>query len=193
MDSFAVQKQFVFQKEREGVYPFLLSLIAFIEENLPERVIKQPVIFKSKLIITELLTNAIKHCGEGEVLFELDVSDDLLLIKKTDTGQPFYLTENKDRPAMAWPLKSCVHNNIGIYSDGLNGLFAEVLSERKLKFYTEEYVITSEGVGDISEHYGLMIIAKLTSEFIYHFDETTGLNTFIMTLRFKQENHNTIV
>jgi hypothetical protein len=173
-----IQQKMLFTNQQEMIYPFLQQVAAFIEQHLPAQA--GQLQFKVKVIITELLTNSIKHSGDAPTEVELIVAADKLVITKTDYGDAFNL---KDEP-ITWPLKAIHTNPIKIYADKLNGVFADVVSPYSLSFYTESYVNDDETFAEMYEHYGLMIICRASDAFVYTYHPQSKKNVFAVTINF---------
>lgn len=173
-----VQKKMAFTNKQEMIHPFLQEVAEFIERYQPRYTDRLG--FKAKVIITELLTNSIKHAGDVPTQVELLMNYDSLTITKTDSGKPFDLKHE----SLSWPLPPTTANPLTIYADALNGLFARIASPYSLSFYAEEYPENGEFFATISEHYGLMIICRASDSFVYEFDNAAKKNTFIVNIKF---------
>lgn len=178
----SVRQQMVFTNKQEMIYPFLKDVVAFIKKNLPAKAAQ--IVFKTKMIVSELLTNSIKHTNGEFTLLELIAAADNFIIRRIDNGKPFNLTgpgNNTDR--LQWPLTGNLKKAIKIHNDHLNGLFAHITSPYSLSFHAESY---SEGeviFPDISEHYGLIIICRASDSFTYQLDPASMSNIFTVTIQ----------
>lgn len=159
------------------ISPFLEEVFAFVKQYLPQKAAQ--LAFRVKVAVIELLTNGIKHCGDGTTEIELLAGGDQLTIIKTDSGKPLILKQGDEQ---LWPVTPAHPNPVKIYADALNGLFARALSATSLTFYTEEYPPDTD-FADISEHYGLMIISRASNRFTYEFDQKSGKNIFTVTIQ----------
>lgn len=177
-----VHQQMVFTNKEEMIYPFLKDVAAFINTRLPGKAAQ--IVFKAKMIITELLTNSIKHANDEFTLIELIANNHQFIIRRTDNGQPFHLNNPENKAALLkWPLPDHLESPFKIYSDHLNGLFAHITSPYSLNFYAECYPEETVVFPDISEHYGLMIICRASNSFIYELDPVSLKNTFTATIQ----------
>lgn len=178
----AVRQQMVFTNKQEMIYPFLKDVVAFIKRNLPGRAAQ--VVFKAKMVVSELLTNSIKHANDEFTLIELIVTNDIFIIKRVDNGKPFNLKDkDTEDDILRWPLTANAANVIKIHTDHLNGLFAQIISPYSLSFHAKSYTDEAIVFPDISEHYGLMIICRASDSFIYELDPTSLKNTFTVTIQ----------
>jgi anti-sigma regulatory factor (Ser/Thr protein kinase) len=176
MTAWPIKHLMIFPNRAEKIYPFLQDVISFIERHIPEKA--EQVAFSIRVIITELLTNGIKHSRHEPSGIELNISPDLLIIKKIDNGEPFQLKG----PGMEWPLTDKVDNHVTIYADELNGLFAKIIAPYSLSFYAESYPTNDERFLDISEHYGLVIICRASNSFVYQYNPRSQQNIFTATI-----------
>lgn len=175
-----IHQQMVFNNKEGMIYPFLKDAVSFIKTHLPDKTAQ--LVFKTKMIITELLTNSIKHANDDFTLIEFMVNDHEFIIRRTDIGLPFYLKNPDDeQELLEWPLND-VEGPIEIYSDHLNGLFANITSPYSLSFYAECYPDEMIVFPDISEHYGLTIICRASDDFVYEHDPQSRRNTFTITI-----------
>ena len=160
----------------ETIYPFLKGVVAFIEQHSLEK--EEELSFKTRVIVTELLTNSIKHTTGNVTGLELNITDDALTIKKIDEGDPFHITN----PSAEWPFTDLVDTTITIYADALNGLFAKVTAPYNLSFYTESYPVDDVILTDISEHFGLVIICRASNSFVYQYNPSSKQSIFTVTI-----------
>lgn len=172
-----IRQLLIFPNRADKIYTFIQKVIGFIEQHIPEEKAQQ-ITFNTRVIITELLTNSIKHAGPGETGIELALTSTTFIIKKTDEGAPF----DFKRDNLSWPLPDGLVSPVKIYSDTLNGLFANVLSPYSVAFYTESYTGTDEDYTDISEHYGLVIICRASHNFVYQYNPRSRQNIFTVTI-----------
>ncbi|MES2275062.1 MAG: ATP-binding protein [Bacteroidota bacterium] len=176
MNDWPIKQLLVFHNRVEKIYPFLQDVVAFIERHLPQKA--DQISFSARVIVTELLTNSIKHAGKGETGIELSISPDVFIIKKIDQGEPFDLKQE----GATWPLDNDIKTPVKIYSDALNGLYANIISPYSLSFYAESYPNNNDTFEDISEHYGLVIICRASSSFVYLYNPRSRQNIFTVTI-----------
>lgn len=177
----AVRQQMVFTNKQEMIYPFLKDVVAFIKNNLPGK--GAQVVFKSKMIVSELLTNSIKHANDEFTFIELVTYNDTFIIRRIDNGKPFNLkSPDGEKDMLQWPLIAPHKTPIKIHTDHLNGLFAHIISPYSLSFYAKSYTNEEVILPDISEHYGLMIICRASDTFIYELDPASLKNTFTVII-----------
>ncbi|SKB72585.1 sensor histidine kinase [Dyadobacter psychrophilus] len=145
---------------------------------------------KVKWVITELLTNAVKHSGTGYCTLIIKVDNDTLTIEKQDEGNPLSLREQATGNVFRWPIESLSGKlEFQIYHNGIDSLFVTSEHSNCAKFHIEEL----EGVEmpglliDTSEHFGLLIMTKASDEFYYEYDPATKVNRFVSLFNLK--NH----
>ena len=171
-----MKQLFTFNNKAETIYPFLKGVIAFIEQHSLEK--EDELSFKTRVIVTELLTNSIKHTTGSVAGLEVIINDKALIIKKIDEGGPFHI----NNPSAEWPFTDLVGNTITIYADALNGLFAKVVAPYNLSFYTESYPVDDVILTDISEHFGLVIICRASNSFVYQYNPSSKQSIFTVTI-----------
>lgn len=169
-----LNKQFFFDNKIQSIQPLMYEVISFIKENVSaERYAVK--VNKCRHVIVELLTNAVKHSGVENSVLNVDIGDDVINIRKTDNGKPFYIKEYGQFPLHA----SFVGEQIEIHKDELYCIYAIVDSPCSLLFEVVEYPIHSpEQIMEMEEHYGLLILLKSSSSVRYSFREVDGLNNF---------------
>ncbi|MBS1524397.1 MAG: hypothetical protein JST19_02040 [Bacteroidetes bacterium] len=179
----AEKMELEFNNGTGGLIASLQQMLEFISGRIPSGADAEDILFRSKVIITELLTNAIKHAGKGTTLFEIE-SSACLSIRKTDKGAPLYLVTDNDHPA-----GSGSNNKKLISADPLNALFAIRENENRVRFTSEESSMDDFlSVEQVMEHFGLLIIARSSDEFTYTYHNDTGSNVFSVSLNWYAEN-----
>lgn len=153
--------------------PLLEQMLDFIEQNSPANHSISEVLFKSKFILTELITNAIKHVAHHSNL-TVEINDHCLLLIKTDDGDEIKL-----------------HNDVAEHHTGGKVITSDVIHTLYVKhennqahFYCEE---NNDGLtldSDFPEHFGLLIITKSSDEFYYTHNTQTKINTFTAKINF---------
>lgn len=171
-----MKQLFTFNNKAETIYPFLKGVVAFIEKHSLEK--EDEVSFKTRVIVTELLTNSIKHTAGSITGVELSINNNIFTIKKIDEGGPFHIKD----PSVEWPLTDLVGTTLTIYADALNGLFAKVITPNSLSFYSETYPDEDIILSDISEHFGLVIICRACNSFVYQYNPSSKQSIFTVTI-----------
>ncbi len=165
--------QFLLPNSRLSMPASLREIIDFINRHLPADVSAEDIDFKVDIIVTELLTNALKHVKNAETLIRVYIDERTVTIEKTDFGTPFNPNNFIEI------LKHPAGYKAMLTKDDLNTMYAVVESDNLVKFVCED---GSNGetpnLDDLMEHFGLLIITKSSEEFTYHFDSASGLNTF---------------
>jgi anti-sigma regulatory factor (Ser/Thr protein kinase) len=153
----------------------LEEMLGFIKENLPEEGDFASTIFKSKYILTELVTNAIKHTHCKSSTLRIEVTPNMLTFLKTDKGKPLTL------PSVPGTLAS---DETVVTSDIMHTLYT-IRREDKQYFYCKDNATPIFEVNnDFPEHFGLLIITKAADEFYYNYDTSGGLNVFRALVNF---------
>lgn len=151
----------------------LSEIIEFVERHLKYNPSSDYLIFKTKIIVAELLNNAIKHTKDAETFIEVSFDSKCINIIKTDFGAPFSKNSIIDF------FKRPVGFKVQISKDDLHELYMVIENQNKIKFMCENTILSSEiDINNLLEHYGLLIMTKTADEFTYSYNEFTGLNTF---------------
>jgi len=165
-----VKQQFEFLNSVDHLTAAIKQTLHFIATSLPDNPAAKQTIFKAKVIITELLTNSLKHSGTANTLIDITVNEGELEIVKTDFGAPLNLNN--------------ANNKAPVTNDVLHTLYAVQKSQNKIQFICEENnlgkVIAIDG---IIEHFGLLIITRAADNFTYIYEPETKANKFKATLK----------
>ncbi|WP_374949292.1 ATP-binding protein [Mucilaginibacter sp.] len=177
-----VTKRFVFNNRAEDLYNVHVEVIDYLTT---EAGLDDSANFKLKVVLTELLTNGIKHSGCDKSIIETCIQPDSIRIKKTDAGNSFSASFNGC--SYRWPLPGRHFNDtiIHLYGDDNYLLKAKNQNNYRLVFFIEEQPQLSAGneINNLSEHFGLMIIARACDGFSYEFDIDTCSNNFTATFK----------
>ncbi len=132
---------------------------------------------KFKLVIMELLTNAMKHSKTNSFI-QIIKLDSQLVIKKIDYGRRFSFKDALTNQLHDFPF-NFIKNEIIINALLGNNYELPILlkSNSKVEFLKPEEVLI-ESVFDIPEHYGLKIIRQCSDSFHYSYDESSNQNVF---------------
>lgn len=175
----AVENRFDLPNTTQSLIASLKQILEFINSHLPPHALADNINFKAKIIVTELLTNALKHSGKSETSIQIQIDDENISIEKTDGGNPF----NPNN------LTSLLNNFKGhkaqLSGDAVHSIYALVESENQVRFICEENSGDNPDVNDIMEHFGLLIITKSADEFTYHYDHSSMVNTFNVRLKLR--------
>ena len=173
--------EFEFDNRAGELVSSLEYMLGHIKGCLPAHVKTEDVLFKCKVIITELLTNAIKHPGKGKTLFNIELSEKALAISKTDYGLPLYLINTRNNSAKA----IAETNKRLISADPLMLLYANWESENHIRFSSEEGSLDDFlSVEQVAEHFGILIITRSSDEFTYSYYKDTRSNVFEVKIGF---------
>jgi len=181
MQNCACNVEFQFDNSAAQLVSSLEYMLGQITGNIPPRADKDDILFKCKVIITELLTNAIKHAGKGSTRFDIEWDAHKLIICKTDTGMPLYLVNTRNNTNNGKPDL----NKRLISADFLNSLYAIWENENHIRFASEEGSLDDfRPVEQVMEHFGILIITRSSDEFTYTYDKATRANVFRVRINF---------
>jgi len=172
--------EFEFDNKAGELVSSLEDMLGHIKGCLPAHAEAKDVLFKCKVIITELLTNAIKHPGKGKTLFNIEANETALVISKTDYGLPLYLINTRNNSARA----IAETNKRLISADPLSSLYANWESENHIRFSSEEGSSGDFSVEQVMEHFGILIITRSSDEFTYMYHQKTRSNIFRVLINF---------
>ena len=178
-----VNQNFFFSIKEHEILPFVADINEWIEKQLPLGRPYEVFFFKSKLIITELITNAIKHANTNEFTLNIEIGNQTVKVTRIDKGKPFNLFSKGE--ALEWPLADHFFGKpIMILEDKLSNMSAIIKSQYCIEFKLEEFVKQNDDViNTLIEHFGLIIITKLSDQFVYSYDPGFHLNTFEATIK----------
>lgn len=173
-----VFSQFTLPDTQEGMVASLQEIRGFINDFLPEHAVSEDLNFKVEIVITELLTNALKHVKNADSFMRVYLDDNYLSIEKTDFGSQFnpnnFANIFKQQPG--YKMLLCY--------DELHSLYAQLEANNVVRFNSEikrnRNRIDINGVG---EHFGMIIISRSSESFTYHYDEASGLNRFNVRIK----------
>jgi len=170
-----VQESFKLGEANNSMPADLLEeMLTLIKSNVHYSSGMQELLFKSKFILTELLTNAIKHANSNDVSLNLEITDGFLRFVKTDFGSPFTLPQIKDEQ---------FKDALIVTADVMHTLYAKEEGGR-LHFYCHENTVTSIDIeNDFPEHFGLLIITKAADDFYYQYNEQQQANIFTAIIK----------
>ncbi|MCD8739489.1 hypothetical protein LT679_02645 [Mucilaginibacter roseus] len=168
------RKEFIFLNDSLVLTPSLKQVLAFLEDSTGASLVENYELhFKVKSITTELLTNGFKHSHANTVNLLVDIDSSHIIIQKYDSGPP--VTFGKPGP---------VAGKVQLSYDIMCRLFANYTGEHNVSFSIEE--CTDDEIPDIesvTEHFGLLIIAKCADEFTYHYNAENRLNLFTAVIK----------
>lgn len=165
-------REFEFVQDGGSFVPLLQQMLHFIEQclTLPEQN-KQPLLFKSQTILTELLTNAIKHSGSNYTSISIEAEETTINLIKIDSGDP---PQFLNCTALKYPGAAII-----LSKDPFHILQAIATEEGAIRFiHTDVQPAEQTDINSLSEHFGLLMIAKSAQHFQYHHRAEEGLNIF---------------
>ncbi|MGV8879795.1 MAG: hypothetical protein ACOH2A_12265 [Sphingobacteriaceae bacterium] len=135
------------------------------------------ILFRCRLILSELITNAIKHSLVDNIIMEITVDPLFVEISRYDRGKRFFLVlENQSE---YYPLNDAyAGQQIMVFKDKMYNLVAVVKNPFLIDFKLQEYMEEKHDIKDTLEHFGLIILTKSSSRFSYRFDPDTFTNIF---------------
>ncbi len=172
----AVVNRFELPNTTQSLVASLRHILDFINSNLPRHADAASINFKTKIIVTELLTNGLKHSGEPQTCISITVDNDFVFIEKTDSGNPF---NPNNHPGL---LNNAAGHKAILSFDGMHCIYALVEGGSTIRFICEETGNDTPAVNGLMEHFGLLIITKSADEFKYHYDDAASVNTFTVKL-----------
>jgi hypothetical protein len=168
------QKQFEFLSNTDETVPFLKQILEYVKHTLPVNANAQILLFKAKVILTELLTNALKHSGSKSALIDIKVTKKTLTITKTDYGTPLLLIAQTNS----------INKKVPVTNDVLHILYAKSIAENQVKFSFKENKLDEVLVIDnVAEHFGFLIITKAADRFIYKHEHSSQANIFSVLVK----------
>ncbi len=168
-------KRFDFLNNDETITPVLKQILEYIKSALPAIVNTDDTLFKVKIIITELLTNALKHSNSKSAIIDVKITNKILTITKTNYSDPLVLIAKTN----------VTRDRVAITKDMLHTLYAKSTAKDQVQFLCEENNIDeTSSINDIIEHFGLLIITKAADIFVYTYDHHLGSNTFVVTIEY---------
>ncbi|WP_158827174.1 hypothetical protein [Mucilaginibacter lacusdianchii] len=166
MKNIISKQQFNFDNRTSSLTPLTQQVVNYLTGLLTPQQAASGILFKAKFIVTELLTNALKHSAVSNASLDIIITDTHLEIIKTDTGQPLPLINQTDLP---------VDVKTAISQDFMHRLYAMPLSNGAISFFCEETSFDTPDINQINEHFGLLIITKTADEFMYWYDEPVNV------------------
>lgn len=130
-----------------------------------------------KLVIMELLTNAMKHCRKESYLV-IEKSEVQIIIKKIDNGPRFSFLDFYTNKQYLLPLTDEeVNKDINALLANNYKMVLRIINRNSIEFLAPEDIVY-QSIFEIPEHFGLLIIRQCVESFHYHFDEKTDENIF---------------
>ncbi|MCF0041847.1 anti-sigma regulatory factor [Dyadobacter fanqingshengii] len=177
-----------FTSNREEIPGILNTCLEHVTQRTKTSPPSPEIFAKVKWVITELLTNAVKHSGTGHCTLIIKVDENRLTLQKEDKGNPLSLSEQDTGSVFTWPIENFTGKlEFQIYHNGVDSLILKSEKANQVRFYIEEL----EGVEmpglliDTSEHFGLLIMTKASDEFWYEYDPKTKINRFVSLFNLK--------
>ena len=169
------KRQFEFINHSENLTPALKQMLEFINNKLVANVPAINLLFKSKIILTELITNSLKHSNSINTKIIINITVKNIQISKIDYGVPLSLITYSNSGKTKVP----------VINDALHTLYAVPKEQNKVTFMCEENkMIDILSIDNIMEHFGLLIITKASDRFVYSYDPDAKSNTFTALLNY---------
>lgn len=138
---------------------------------------------KFKLVIMELLTNAMKHSRAVSFL-ELESKEDEIIIKKMDSGCPFSFSDAETAELHNFPLSGFSYPTKLTALLGNNYKLDLLIKDESLIEFLEPPEVDYFSMHEVPENFGLMVIRQCASAFHYHYNHPQGKNTFEVVFKF---------
>ena len=163
----------------DRVAPLLDEVIKTVAPLLNIPVARQEeVIFKSKVVISELLTNTIKHTHQKTTLLEAIIYSNKLCFIRRDYCAPLHFPASQHREALSWPLpQNRTGEKIVVYEDDLNALWITV-TPTGAEFSVTPKPTEDCNINSLHEHFGLLLITLSSDRFHYEYNPNTAENLF---------------
>ncbi|MEO7214399.1 ATP-binding protein [Mucilaginibacter sp.] len=170
-----VSKQLTFNHTADELYPLVLEGVDFLQHGAG---VAGDTLTKVKLVLMELLTNALKHSDGGKTEIELYLDPENITIKKNDTGNPLVVYSGGIKHEWPLPGNHQAGRTVCVYSWNGCNLSIALKNNCRAEFLVEETGPEQTDLLNLPEHFGLMIIARACSSFEYEFEIDTCKNEF---------------
>lgn len=170
----------------DKVPPLLDQVIKAITPLLPIAPGRQEEMsFKTRIIISELLTNTIKHTQQQSTVLEVEIYENGLQFVRRDHSLPLHFPAIESREALLWPLHEKYFNKkMVVYEDDLNALWVTISETGAARFSVTPKPAESCNINSLHEHFGLLLVTLSSDSFTYDFNANTGENVFITFISF---------
>ncbi|WP_439554746.1 ATP-binding protein [Dyadobacter sp.] len=183
----------VFRCDLQEISDMLNSCMDYVEQSrVRTNDLTEDVRARFKWVMTELLTNAIKHSGVPECVVLIVSDSEKLVLEKADSGLPLAIKLENNGGKVSWPLDSITPPvEFEIYQNGIESLRLSAPSINRAVFSVEEMESSSNPmISELTtEHFGLLILTKALDAFEYEYEPQTGTNTFRCTFKLKPDGH----
>lgn len=169
----------VFKNEPEEITSIMKLCLKKINDKTENHPIKGSMLSKIKWVISEMISNAVKHSGVEECKLKIQIDEKHLVIEKEDKGHPLVLGTKGHE--IIWPLKEKQRgSDFHICNNGMDMLKVRINDLNRAIFFIEQLqdISMPELLVDTSEHFGLLIITKASDEFTYEYDSESNTNRF---------------
>ncbi|RKD14326.1 hypothetical protein BCY91_07515 [Pelobium manganitolerans] len=138
---------------------------------------------KFKLVIMELLTNAMKH-SRAVSFIELEIGSREIIIKKIDSGNLFTFTDDATGILHGFPLTAIAPSTRLCALLGNNYKLDVLVKNENVIEFLEPAAVDYDDVQLMPENFGLMVIRQCASSFHYYFNSHEGKNAFEVIFKF---------
>lgn len=133
---------------------------------------------KFRLVIMELLTNAMKHHHLANSSLQIFKMNSKIIVRKVDNGKIFSFKDAKTSEIYIFPLNYLKSEKIIVVLLGINYMLSLMIkSNLKVQFLNNDDLATAS-ILDIPENFGLKIISRCSDLFYYYYDEANNQNVF---------------
>ncbi|BAV10237.1 hypothetical protein SAMN05421788_104392 [Filimonas lacunae] len=166
---------------------YLEEVLSFIEQHLPPLYTHSPsLLFYCKTILSELLTNTIKHAEQDATELLITLYPQYLTIIRRDQCPPLHFSCTAQNTSLQWPLAASLLNTRHvIYKDDLNVLHLQLTAEGQAIFEAWQNTGNTFDINTLHEHYGLLMITLSSKIFTYLYDAGTQQNIFTATVEYQ--------
>jgi hypothetical protein len=159
-------------KDPDDIQEYTKEVLAILSRHVT---ITEQLGRKIKLILTELVTNSIKHSKDPEALIRLTINHPQLTIEKVDIG-----LQIKFKSAEQIPFEEA-NRTIKVDFTEASSLHIKIVDPYRFIFI--DAFKENMSIEQMPEHFGLYIITMASDSFEYHHDPESQENTFVVNIK----------
>ncbi len=172
------REEFILSGSMEGAPGFISLVCEQLKEGCGTALPEPGMLQRAKWVIMELHSNSLRHANAGRSRLTLTFDGDSIVVEKKDNGHPLSLSMMNYGKKCHWPLDETFYNDkFDVYGDDIFTLKAEIDTMGTATFSAHEQADNGRRE-NMSEHFGLLIMARASDQFTYRYDVTTGENIF---------------
>lgn len=163
----------------DRITPLLEEVVKAITPLLPVQESRhEEIAFKSRVIVSELVTNTLKHTQQKTTVLDALIYADKLCFVRRDFCAPLQFPATSAREAISWPFPAARNGEkIVVYEDDLNALQLTVTT-RGATFSVIPKPAEDCNINSLHEHFGLLLICLSCDAFSYEYIPDTQENIF---------------